>query len=120
MWLTPSQGARHNALFSLQAVCRYDLATKVPLDAEGTTYSQLGLASGLSEQMTRRIIRHAAGQYIFQEAAEGQVVHTAASKLLATDPLVRQGVAMVLEEMWPSAAKVFFVPLSEIGCWATD
>lgn len=50
---------------------------------------------------------------IFQEPRKDVVAHTAASKLLAVDPLMRQWAGMVSEEMWPSASKVRLIPSPE-------
>ena len=33
------------------------------------------------------------------------IAHTAASKLLADDPLMREWIGMVSEELWPAASK---------------
>lgn len=41
------------------------------------------------------------------------MAHTAASKLLATSPLVREWTGWVTEEMWPSATRVNAKPLLE-------
>ena len=43
---------------------------------------------------------------IFQEPREGIVRHTGASKALADNPLLRQWVGMISDELWPAATKV--------------
>lgn len=43
---------------------------------------------------------------IFQEPTDGIVRHTAASKLLAEDPMLRQWAGMISEELWPAATRV--------------
>ena len=43
---------------------------------------------------------------IFQEPSQGIVRHTAASKTLADNPLIRQWMGMTSEELWPAATKV--------------
>ncbi|KAL8679031.1 MAG: hypothetical protein Q9186_004659 [Xanthomendoza sp. 1 TL-2023] len=42
---------------------------------------------------------------IFQEPSKGVVRHTAASKALADNPLLRQQLGMVAGELWPAATK---------------
>ncbi|KAL8938659.1 MAG: hypothetical protein Q9216_003779 [Gyalolechia sp. 2 TL-2023] len=42
---------------------------------------------------------------IFQEPREGVVCHTAASKTIADDPMLRQWIGMIAEELWPAATK---------------
>lgn len=59
------------------------------------------------------MLRHAMTRHIFQESREGMVKHTAASKLLASNPLMGQWVGMVTEEMWPAAARVETGPLGK-------
>lgn len=70
------------------------------------TFTQLASASGLREEMVRRIVRHAAAYHIFREPRKGFIEHTAASKMLAVNPQMRQWILMVTEEMWPAATKV--------------
>ncbi|KAL8722853.1 MAG: hypothetical protein Q9225_000740 [Loekoesia sp. 1 TL-2023] len=105
--LTSSVGVHfeHNTLISVQAICRYGLATTVPLDSQGVTIAHMASASGLREQIVQRLVRHAAAYRIFQQSKTGLIVHTPASKMLATNFLMRQWVSMVTEEMWPAAAK---------------
>lgn len=102
-------------MISLQAIYRFHLATSFPTDGNETTFAKLASASGLGESEVRRILRHAMTYRIFCEPKKGVVAHTAASKLLAVDPSMRQWVGMVSEEMWPSAAKVSNL----VFCWET-
>lgn len=50
--------------------------------------------------------------HIFQEPRKGIVAHTAASKMLADNPIMRDMVGMVSEELWPSATRVRHALLS--------
>lgn len=43
---------------------------------------------------------------IFEEPQQGVVAHTAASKVLAELPLVREWIGQTCEDMWPSASRV--------------
>lgn len=43
---------------------------------------------------------------VFREPIKGVVAHTAASRYLVENPLMRQWIGMVSEEMWPAAVKV--------------
>ena len=93
-------------MISLQAVYRFKLATYVSDGEDGTSFEEIASASGLSVSQTRRLLRHAMAYHIFCEPKKGFVAHTAASKMLSENGLIRQWVGMVSEEMWPSAAKV--------------
>jgi hypothetical protein len=97
---------QHNFLISLQAIYRFQLATSFPSGEDEATFAEISRASGLAEADLRRILRHAMTNHIFREPRKGVVAHTAASKMLAVNPLMHQWVGMVSEEMWPSAARV--------------
>ncbi len=96
---------QHNALISLQAVCRFRFATSVS-DGEEVSFAEMATTSGLPEHVVRRLVRQAAAHHIFREPHKGFVAHTAASHMLAVNPQMRQWVGMMTEEMWPAAAKV--------------
>lgn len=93
-------------MISLQAICRFGLATGLPSDKDEATFTEMASYSGLPEPYVRRILRHAMTYRIFHEPRKGVVAHTAASSYLAENSLMRQWVGMVSEEMWPAAVKV--------------
>lgn len=90
----------------MQAIHKFDLATSFPLDREEVTYTELATATGLPESHIQRFLRYAMTFRVFREARTGVVAHTAASKLLADDPLMREWIGMVSEELWPAVSKV--------------
>lgn len=96
----------HTTPISLQAIYRFKLATSFPTDKDEASFEEISQASGLNVQAVRRILRHAIAHHIFREPRKGFVAHTAASKLLATDPLLNDCAGFITEEMWPSATKV--------------
>ncbi|CAO1605807.1 hypothetical protein XANCAGTX0491_009313 [Xanthoria calcicola] len=99
---TPS----HNFLISLQAIYKFGLATSFPADRDEATFADIASDSGLPESYVRRILRHAMTYRVFREPMKGVVAHTAASRYLAENTLIRQWIGMVSEEMWPAAVKV--------------
>ncbi|KAI9839036.1 MAG: hypothetical protein M1837_002290 [Sclerophora amabilis] len=99
-----NQTFSHNDLIGLQAIYRYGIAMSFPVDEEAS-YEQISRSCGLNEPDLRRIMRHAMTKQVFKEPRKGFVAHTAASKVLAEMPLMRDWVGMVCEEMWPSAAR---------------
>lgn len=101
----------------MQAIHRFGLATKLPADVEEVTYAELATATGLPESHIQRLLRSAMTFHIFREPRKGVVAHTAASKLLADDTLMRQWVGMVSEEIWPATCKVRLITqvLQSIG-----
>ncbi len=93
----------------MQAIYRFGLATKFPADMEEVTYGELAAAADLPECHIQRLLRYSMTFHIFREPRKGVVAHTAASKLLADDPLMREWIGMVSEEIWPAASKVRLV-----------
>ena len=91
---------------SLQAIYRYDIATKVPLTGK-IAFAELSQSCGLQEVDVRRILRFAMSWHrCFCEPELGFVAHTAASRKLAEDSLMRDGLGLMFDECWPSYARV--------------
>jgi hypothetical protein len=88
---------------SVQAICRYKIATSFALD-EQLTYGEIANRIGLPESDTRRLLRTAIAYRIFKEPEKNVVAHSILSKLLACSPPMSQFVSMVCEEMWLSGA----------------
>jgi hypothetical protein len=98
---------------SLHCIYAFKIAHAFPVDGEAT-FEDISAACGLNVIDTRRILRHAMTNHIFQEVRPGTVVHTAASKLLATDPLVSDFVGIGCEERFQAAAYVCESALLEV------
>ncbi|KAL2059185.1 hypothetical protein ABVK25_000477 [Lepraria finkii] len=95
----------HNFMISLQAIYRFGLATGFPIGKDEATFGEIAASSGVCESQVRRILRHAMAFRIFCEPRKGVVAHTAASKVLAENTLMREWIGMVSEEMWPAASR---------------
>jgi hypothetical protein len=54
----------------------------------------------LDEVNLRRFLRHAMTNHIFKEVSPNVVAHTAASKVLAEDPMINEWVGFCLEDLW--------------------
>lgn len=82
------------------------MATKVPIHGD-ISFGDLARECGLSEINTRRFVRYAIVFHrVFQEPRPGYVGHTAASRVLAEDPVMRDVLSHYLEECFPSFAMV--------------
>lgn len=90
---------------SLGAINDFNLADCVPLDGSAT-FAQIAEKSELPERLVERFIRHAMGNHIFTEHPPGLVCHTASSRLLATDPYLKDTVAMMVKEIWQPSTRV--------------
>ncbi|TGO77910.1 hypothetical protein BELL_0086g00160 [Botrytis elliptica] len=88
---------------SLQFIYAYDMVNTFPINGEAT-YEQICEKCGLNLIDTRRILGYAMTNHIFKEVRPGVVAHTAASKLLASDPLLTDYVGIVTEERFQAAA----------------
>lgn len=87
---------------TLRAVYHYKIASAVPLEGS-SSYASLAKATGLSEQLLQRFLRHCMSNYIFAQTPEGQVRHSAFSRRLATDSEFADGVGIQLYETGPAS-----------------
>ena len=80
----------------------YKIPHAVPLD--GTiSYAAIATIARLSESTTRRFVRQAITNGIFMETSLGQVSHTAASRLMVTDPDFFDAVGLETAELAPTS-----------------
>ncbi|KAL8748067.1 MAG: hypothetical protein Q9190_000152 [Brigantiaea leucoxantha] len=70
------------------------------------SFEALSNACGLNEVDTSRLVRHAMSNHIFQEQ-DGKVAHTAASRILAENTMIRDIMGVMCEEVFPGAAHGF-------------
>ncbi|KUI68466.1 6-hydroxytryprostatin B O-methyltransferase [Cytospora mali] len=91
-------------LASIQAIGRFHIASMVPAGGQ-TSYGSIAKQIGLSEQMTRRLLRHAMTLHIFREPEPGFVGHTQTSRLLR-DPENNAFLDWQPEVGWPSSLKL--------------
>ncbi|KAK7751322.1 hypothetical protein SLS62_006728 [Diatrype stigma] len=94
----------HNELISQQAITRFGLAHSFPVGSEAT-FGEIAAATGLSESIVRRIIRHAIVRKIFHEPRPGVISHNAVSRLLAEDQGIHDWVAASCDDLWQAAAQ---------------
>ncbi|KAI0190767.1 S-adenosyl-L-methionine-dependent methyltransferase [Xylaria flabelliformis] len=90
---------------SLQVISRHDIARKVPI--QGTiSFDELAKATDLHVNDVRRIMRYAISYHrLFTGPQEGLVAHSAGSKLLATEDVVRAGLAQSFQDFYGSFAR---------------
>ena len=92
---------------SLQAIYRWNIPSKVPLDGSAISFSVLAEKCGLDEPNVRRFVRYAILHHrIFQEPRLGFVAHSAASLLLVKDPATFDGLGLRYDESWQAYARV--------------
>ncbi|KAF2027953.1 S-adenosyl-L-methionine-dependent methyltransferase [Setomelanomma holmii] len=89
---------------SLHGVYHFNMASAFAPGTEAT-FEDIAEKCNVSVVDTRRLMRHAMTNHIFREPKPGVVAHTAASKLLATNPLIKEFVGLKVEEEFPAAAR---------------
>ncbi|KAI0521562.1 putative O-methyltransferase [Xylaria bambusicola] len=90
---------------SLQVISRHDIASKVPMEG-AISFAELAQATDLHVNDLRRILRYAMCYHrLFKEPEEGFVAHSAGSKKLATDKIVRAGLGQSFDEFYGSFAR---------------
>ncbi|KAL9117696.1 MAG: hypothetical protein Q9187_005766 [Circinaria calcarea] len=93
-----------NILMGLQAIHRFKIAHSLGLN-EQVSFAELGQRCGLSTSDTRRFLRCAIVNRIFQEPQKDIVAHNGLSKLLIQVPLLNEWIGLVCDEMWPSGTR---------------
>ena len=81
------------------------IAKLVPMDAP-IPLEELWKKTSLSRVNLARMLRYAMTSHVFQEPSPGLIAHTAASRLLATDPDLEAWVGFNGEDIFPAAASV--------------
>lgn len=96
-------GAHANSA-CLQAIARFGIAKMVPIGGK-IPFSSIAEKTGLTEDMTRRLLRFAMTMRIFREPEPGFVAHTKASTVLSDDNM-NSWLGAGTEEMWPAAVRM--------------
>ncbi|KAI9839199.1 MAG: hypothetical protein M1819_003192 [Sarea resinae] len=92
-------------LTALELIYRLDIPSKFPIGEE-ISYPRLAELCGLYEPNLRRILRHGmAYHHAFCEPRKGFVAHTAASRLLAENSDVRDGLGVNFDGNWRMFAR---------------
>ena len=78
----------------------------MPIDG-CATYQEIASASGISESMVRRFLRHAMANRVFAQSSPNEVRHTAASRLMVTDPDFFDAVGLEVAELGPTSVRIF-------------
>ena len=92
---------------SLEAIYRWNIPSKVPLDGGQISFSALAEECSMYEPNLRRILRYAILYHrVFQEPRPGFVTHSAASALLVKDPATFDALGMMYDESWQAFARV--------------
>ncbi|KAI9832129.1 MAG: hypothetical protein M1819_004480 [Sarea resinae] len=94
----------HGDSLSVRALTHFRIPEAVPLDGE-LSFEQIARDCNVDLDRSRRVIRHAMTNNLFQEPRPGFVAHTAASALLVKDQGLRHWVHMNVAEIWPAMSR---------------
>ncbi|MCJ1440715.1 MAG: hypothetical protein MMC23_001201 [Stictis urceolatum] len=86
---------------ALGIIYHYKLAHAISLDSS-STYPQISQKSGFATPLCIRAIRMAITSQIFSETPQGEVQHTAISRLLVTDPGFADAIGLEIDEIGPT------------------
>lgn len=95
---------QHHDSLSLAVISRYSIAKIVPLDRP-ISFVTISEKIGLSEHLTRSILRHALCSGIFQEPTLEYIAHNAISKLLL-EPTMDSWISHSTTEVFPAVPMV--------------
>ena len=90
---------------SLHFIHHYKIAQKLGPNGQ-KTYKQIADECGLDEDDTRRMLRLAVTDHLFEEPEKGTISHTAATQMLAVNPLLSAWAGLATHENWPSMIHV--------------
>ena len=102
--LISTKAINPNDVLSLRAVYHYNVFSKFPLGGSAS-YDELAAKCGVNTIDLRRLLRHAMTNHIFQEK-EGRVEHTAATRVLLENEMIRNIMGIMTEEMFQGAGRV--------------
>jgi hypothetical protein len=86
----------------MHAISKWDIATKIPVGGE-VSFADLAQQCEVHETDMRRILRYGMTFHrLFCEPRPGYVAHSLASRLLAEEPLLRQGLWLLGEDSFCS------------------
>ncbi|KAJ9606756.1 hypothetical protein H2200_008765 [Cladophialophora chaetospira] len=97
-WLPSLAGATGDAV-TTAAVQHFKIADHVPLDSQAS-FEDVAEKCGLALRDFKIIVRYAMTNFIFCEPQPGFIAHTAASKLLAENRLIRASAAMRTDDIF--------------------
>ncbi|CEN59742.1 hypothetical protein ASPCAL02186 [Aspergillus calidoustus] len=92
-------------LMSIRFIYRHNVPHHVPLEGD-ISISDLADKTKLDPIRLRRYLQHTIMYHVFTESRPGFVAHSAASRLLSTDPAALDTVGFLVEELAPAGTKV--------------
>ncbi|EXJ93212.1 hypothetical protein A1O3_01769 [Capronia epimyces CBS 606.96] len=94
-----------NDLANLHVIYHFRIPQYVPLQGD-ISCEELAVKTGLDEVLLRRVLRHSIINRVFAESDQGQVKHSAASRILHNEAGSMDGIGFWLEELFPAAPKM--------------
>jgi hypothetical protein len=98
-------------IMTTAAVYQFNIVDHVPIGSEAS-FEEVAAKCGLALRDFKMVVRYAMTNFIFCEPRPGFITHTAASRVLAENKLLRALMGMGVNELFPAAVKVLEYPLS--------
>ena len=87
------------------AIYKFNIADHVPVGSEAP-FEEVAAKCGMALRDFKMIVRYAMTNFIFCEPRPGFIAHTAASRVLAENKLLRALMSMAVNELYPTVLKV--------------
>ncbi|KAF4763270.1 hypothetical protein HAV15_001476 [Penicillium sp. str.  len=91
-------------MFSVtQFICEFDIAHRVPL-AGDVSYDDLSKTINVGASVLRQVLRAGMPYHMFYEPRPGHVAHTATTKVMAREPLIKDWTGLYTDLLLPAGA----------------
>lgn len=92
-------------MMSLHFIHRNQIAQMISENGR-MTFKSIAEQCRLGEDDTKRILRLAMTNHLFEEPENGMVGHSAATQILSTNPQLAAWIGVLTHESWPSMVQV--------------
>lgn len=103
-WTGTMNGAAGDTM-TIATIYHFQIANHVPIEGKAA-FEEVAQKSGMSLRDFSMVVRYAMTNFIFCEPTPGFIAHTASSKVLAENKLVKALTAMGANELLPGLFKV--------------
>jgi hypothetical protein len=85
-----------------QFICDFDIAHQVPLTGD-VSYDDLSKTVNVSASVLRQVLRAGMPYHMFYEPRPGHVAHTATTKVIAQEPLIKDWTGLSTDVLYPAS-----------------
>ncbi|OQE40150.1 hypothetical protein PENCOP_c006G05583 [Penicillium coprophilum] len=85
-----------------QFICDFNIAHQVPLTGD-VSYDDLSMAVNVTAPVLRQVLRAGMPYHMFYEPRPGHVAHTATTKVIAREPLIKDWTGLSTDVLYPAS-----------------